>query len=67
MAERLLNIRHPTDEEFAKAVQTVTDYIDDPRSGWERARCESILKQLNDWQLLLFHNRIHASHDAEKS
>ena len=67
MADGVLSNRHPTDEDFAKAVQTITDYIDDPRSGWERARGEAILTQLNDWQLLLFHNRMHASHDAEKS
>ncbi|HAJ45593.1 MAG TPA: hypothetical protein DCL54_03315 [Alphaproteobacteria bacterium] len=66
MADGLIERRFPTDEEYAAAVQIVTDYIDDSKSGWDRARAESILKQLNDWQIILFHNRMTASHDAEK-
>ena len=59
--------RHPTETDFAAAVRVITDYIEDPRSGWSWQRGEAIFKQLNDWQLILFHNQMHAAHDAEKS
>lgn len=67
MADGPIPTNHPTQAEFSNAVAVITGYIEDPRSGWEWVRGESVLKQLNDWQMLLFKNRMYASHDAEKS
>lgn len=67
MADGLIQSRDPTETEFSNAVAIVTRYIEDPRSGWDRARGERVLNQLNAWQLLLFSTRMHAAHDAEKS
>lgn len=67
MADGPLPTNHPTLADFTNAVAVVTGFIEDPRSGWEPERGAAVLKQLNDWQLLLFQNQMHASHDAEKS
>lgn len=58
---------NPSAWAFEQAVRIVTDYVDHPNTGWDTERYDRVQKILNDWQLLLFQNRMHASHDAEKS
>ena len=63
----ILKRREVTDAMFEAACETVTEYVNDPVSGWDRDRAERIRKILNNWQLELFANEQHAAHDAEKS
>lgn len=57
----------PHDTEFTAACATVTAYVQDPRSGWDRARAAAIREQIKAWELLLSDNERHAAHDAEKN
>lgn len=59
--------RKVTDAMFEAACATVTDYVNDPESGWDAQRRERVRKILNNWQLELFANEQHAAHDSEKS
>lgn len=59
--------RKPSDAMFEQACAIVTEYVNDPESGWDRERRDRVRKILNNWQLELFANEQHAAHDSEKS
>ncbi len=56
----------PSDEAFTDAAATVTAYINDMKSGWDRARGERLRKLIGQWSFDLSDVQLTAAHDAEK-
>lgn len=57
----------PNDEEFNAACKVVEAYINDMKSGHDRARGERLRDIIGQWSFDLTDTQRTAAHDAEKS